>query len=71
MRGICEEKKVNVAKAKVECEELLVKIVQDKRIADDQEKQAQIFLCFEISIVFCRSMQKQRKSAKKQQRPMR
>ena len=39
MRVICEEKKVNVAKAKVDCEELLVKIVQDKRVADDQEKQ--------------------------------
>lgn len=42
MRVICEEKKVNVAKAKVDCEELLVKIVQDKRIADDQEKQVNI-----------------------------
>lgn len=39
MRVICEEKKVNVAQAKVNCEELLVKIVQDKRIADEQEKQ--------------------------------
>jgi dynein heavy chain len=28
-----------VAQAKVECEELLVEIVQDKRVADEQEKQ--------------------------------
>ena len=39
MRIVCEEKKTHVATAKVECEELLVHIVKDKRIADEQEKQ--------------------------------
>jgi len=39
MQLVCQEKQVIVAKAKRECEELLVEIVQDKRIADEQEKQ--------------------------------
>ena len=39
MQVIAEEKKVVVANAKTECEELLVTIVADKRVADDQEKQ--------------------------------
>lgn len=36
---MAEEKKVVVAQAKADCEELLVEIVQDKRVADEQEKQ--------------------------------
>eukprot|EP00854_Cymbomonas_tetramitiformis_P005380 gene5380-6528_t len=39
MQVVCQEKKVVVAKAKRDCEELLVEIVQDKRVADEQEKQ--------------------------------
>eukprot|EP00210_Caulerpa_lentillifera_P007994 g7633.t1 len=39
MQTICKQKKINVAQAKLDCEELLVKIVQDKRVADEQEKQ--------------------------------
>jgi hypothetical protein len=39
MKKIAEEKKVVVAQAKADCEELLVEIVQDKRVADEQEKQ--------------------------------
>ena len=38
MQKICSEKKVVVAQAKKDCEELLVQIVQDKRAADEQEK---------------------------------
>ena len=36
---VAMDKKVVVAKAKRDCEELLVTIVQDKRVADEQEKQ--------------------------------
>ncbi len=39
MSKVAEQKKVVVATAKTECEELLVEIVQDKRVADEQEKQ--------------------------------
>lgn len=39
MKVIAEEKKVVVAQAKVECEDLLKDIVVDKRAADEQEKQ--------------------------------
>jgi dynein heavy chain len=39
MKKVAEEKKVVVAQAKTEAEELLVEIVQDKRVADEQEKQ--------------------------------
>lgn len=39
MKKVAEEKKVVVAQAKADCEELLVEIVQDKRVADEQEKQ--------------------------------
>ena len=39
MQVVCEDKRRVVAKAKVDCEELLVEIVQDKRVADEQEKQ--------------------------------
>jgi dynein heavy chain len=39
MSKVAEDKKVIVAEAKRNCEELLVEIVQDKRVADDQEKQ--------------------------------
>lgn len=39
MQIVCQEKKVVVAQAKISCEELLVAIVQDKRAADEQEKQ--------------------------------
>ena len=38
MSVIAEEKRVSVAQAKVDCEELLVVIVQDKRAADEQER---------------------------------
>ena len=36
---VCQDKKVVVAEAKTSCEQLLVAIVQDKRIADEQERQ--------------------------------
>jgi len=39
MKKVVEQKQVVVAQAKTECEELLVRIVQDKRVADEQEKQ--------------------------------
>jgi dynein heavy chain, axonemal len=39
MKIVCEQKKTVVAQAKQDCEELLVEIVQDKRVADEQEKQ--------------------------------
>jgi hypothetical protein len=39
MKVVCEHKKVVVAQSKSDCEELLVEIVQDKRVADEQEKQ--------------------------------
>jgi len=39
MKKVAEEKKIVVAQAKVECEELLKDIVVDKRVADEQEKQ--------------------------------
>ena len=38
MTVVAQEKQVVVAAAKTECEELLVTIVADKRVADDQEK---------------------------------
>lgn len=38
MKKVAEEKQVVVAQAKADCEELLVEIVQDKRVADEQEK---------------------------------
>ena len=38
MQIVAKEKKVVVAQAKKDCEELLVTIVQDKRVADEQEK---------------------------------
>lgn len=39
MQVVCQSKKVVVAEAKTSCEQLLVAIVQDKRLADEQEKQ--------------------------------
>ena len=39
MTVVAQEKQVVVAQAKTECEELLVTIIADKRLADDQEKQ--------------------------------
>ena len=39
MQVVCQSKKVVVAEAKTSCEQLLVAIVQDKRVADEQEKQ--------------------------------
>lgn len=39
MKKVAEEKQGVVARAKADCEELLVEIVQDKRVADEQEKQ--------------------------------
>ena len=38
MQQVCIDKKKVVAKAKRDCEELLVEIVQDKRVANEQEK---------------------------------
>lgn len=68
MRLVCEEKKVNVAQAMVNCEELLVKIVQDKRIADEQEKQ--VIQAYEMynncTVSSFRSMQKLKELAKRQ-----
>ena len=40
MQVVCQEKKEVVAVAKRECEEILVEIVQEKRIIDEQERQA-------------------------------
>lgn len=39
MKKVVQQKQVVVARAKHDCEELLVEIVQDKRVADEQEKQ--------------------------------
>lgn len=39
MKKVVQQKHVVVAQAKQDCEELLVEIVQDKRVADEQEKQ--------------------------------
>lgn len=39
MKKVVEQKQVVVSQAKTDCEELLVQIVQDKRVADEQEKQ--------------------------------
>lgn len=39
MKKVVQQKQVVVAQAKADCEELLVEIVQDKRVADEQEKQ--------------------------------
>lgn len=39
MKQVVEQKQVVVAQSKQDCEQLLVQIVQDKRIADEQEKQ--------------------------------
>ena len=40
MQVACQEKAVAVADTKAACEALLIRIVQDKRMADDQERQA-------------------------------
>lgn len=37
MQVICQDKAIIVAKAKKECEEVLVEIVSEKRIVDEQE----------------------------------
>ena len=42
---VCQDKKVVVAEAKTSCEQLLVAIVQDKRIADEQERQVSLLNC--------------------------
>lgn len=42
LQVVCQDKKVVVAEAKTSCEQLLVAIVQDKRIADEQEKQVHL-----------------------------
>ena len=39
MQEVAKAKKLEVAQAKKSCEELLVQIVQDKRVADEREKQ--------------------------------
>ena len=48
MQIVCQDKKVVVAEAKTSCEQLLVAIVQDKRVADEQEKQVGLVtpLCY-------------------------
>ena len=46
MQAVAEAKQVVVAQAKVDCEELLVQIVQDKRIADEQERQVGARCCW-------------------------
>ena len=46
MQIVCQNKKVVVAEAKTSCEQLLVAIVQDKRVADEQEKQ--VTSCLEV-----------------------
>jgi dynein heavy chain len=38
MQKVAAAKQVVVTQAKADCEELLVEIVQDKRVADEQEK---------------------------------
>ena len=38
MKQVAEAKQIVVTQAKADCEELLVEIVQDKRVADEQEK---------------------------------
>ena len=45
MQVVCQDKKVVVAEAKTSCEQLLVAIVQDKRIADEQERQVRPLDC--------------------------
>ena len=42
LQVVCQDKKVVVAEAKTSCEQLLVAIVQDKRVADEQEKQVRL-----------------------------
>jgi len=37
MQIVCQDKAIIVAKAKRECEEVLVEIVSEKRIVDEQE----------------------------------
>lgn len=44
MQVVCQEKKEVVAVAKRECEEILVEIVQEKRVIDEQERQASFYL---------------------------
>lgn len=44
MKKVVEQKQVVVSQAKQDCEELLVQIVQDKRVADEQEKQVNSML---------------------------
>lgn len=39
MKKVVQQKQLVVAQAKQDCEEMLVEIVQDKRVADEQEKQ--------------------------------
>lgn len=48
MSRVAETKAVVVATAKTDCEELLVEIVQDKRVADEQEKQVSVRVYFKI-----------------------
>lgn len=43
MKKVVEQKQVVVSQAKQDCEELLVQIVQDKRVADEQEKQVGLY----------------------------
>ena len=52
---VCQDKKVVVAEAKVSCEQLLVAIVQDKRVADEQEKQVSYSLIPAVLNTPCKS----------------
>lgn len=52
---VCQDKKVVVAEAKVSCEQLLVAIVQDKRVADEQEKQVSLTFIPAVPNSFCTS----------------
>lgn len=42
MQNICQDKAIIIAKAKEECEEVLVEIVSEKRIVDEQELKVRI-----------------------------
>lgn len=51
MKKVVQQKQVVVAQAKQDCEELLVEIVQDKRVADEQEKQVRrLGPCYQHSV---------------------
>lgn len=45
-----EAKKITVAQAQKDCEELLVEIVSERRVADEQKKQASWYPCPAVKI---------------------